>query len=61
MHNKQNENTYIISNNIIHQYGIYRCALILSYIIIHLTIKKLMLYCMRETNRDIIKTQRKKG
>jgi len=58
---KQNENTYIIAKDVIHQYGIYIFALILSYIIIHLTVKKLRLYCVRETNRDIIKTQRIRG
>jgi len=55
---KQNENNYIISNNMIHQYGIYICAVILSYIIIHLIIKKLMLCYTGETNQGFIKNQR---
>jgi len=52
---KGNENNYTISNNVIHQYGIYLSALILGYIIIHIMIKKKLTWCyVGETNKEIM-------
>jgi len=58
---KENENNYTISNNVIHQYGIYLCALILGYIIIHIMIKKLVWFYVEETNKEIMNSQRTRG
>jgi len=58
---KENENNNTISNNVIHQYGIYICALILGYIIIHIMIKKLIWCYVGETNQEIMNSQRIRG
>jgi len=44
--------------NVIHQYGIYLCALILGYIIIHIMIKKIIWFYIGETFKEIMNSQR---